>query len=88
MPHPLEHNILIKIRTIPGENPIGIVNDSIQELKYDLLILKKSFQDEYLKTEQLLNNNLQNNNLQNNQNIDLNNDNIKNSKLEDSMDYN
>jgi len=46
MPHPLEHNIVIKIQTTPNSNPMKALEDSINDLTAECCVLEEKFKNE------------------------------------------
>ncbi len=44
MPHPLEHKLLVKIKTRPVSNPVEVMNDAIDGLTSEVKTLQQAFQ--------------------------------------------
>ncbi|CAO3636735.1 unnamed protein product [Cunninghamella echinulata] len=49
VPHPLEHNFLIKIQTVPGTSPGKALNDATSELISEINALKNKFDMDVLR---------------------------------------
>lgn len=49
VPHPLEHNFLIKIQTVPGTSPGKALNDATSELIGEINALKNKFDMDVLR---------------------------------------
>ncbi|CAO3579923.1 unnamed protein product [Absidia cylindrospora] len=49
VPHPLEHNFLIKIQTVPGTSPGKALNDATLELIGEINALKNKFDMDVLR---------------------------------------
>lgn len=49
MPHPLEHNFLIKVQTVPGTSPGKALKDATSELIAEVNALKSKFEMEVIR---------------------------------------
>jgi DNA-directed RNA polymerase II subunit RPB11 len=45
MPHPLEHEFILKIQTTPDTTPIKVFQDTIMSLTIEINEILRSFQD-------------------------------------------
>jgi DNA-directed RNA polymerase II subunit RPB11 len=49
VPHPLEHNFVVKVQTVPGTSPGNALRDATSELIREVNLLKNKFDMEVIR---------------------------------------